>query len=239
MPYDKNSPTSIQSMFGSIASSYDKTNSLMSFRLHKRWNAELVEQVTLSTMPEGLLDLCCGTGDIAFEYLKKAEKSQKITLLDFCPEMLECAKEKAGILGLSRHSISYVQGDAHDLPLEKNSVPRITMAYGIRNVKNPSKCIQEAFRVLQPGGLFGILELTKPSHPLIKYGHSLYLKTMVPLLGKLAASNKEAYRYLCQSIHHFVAPGAMQQMMERTGFIHTRQIPLTYGIATILVGQKK
>lgn len=225
-------------MFGSIATQYDKTNAVLSFQLHRYWNSKLLHQVTDAHNPESLLDLCAGTGEIAFSYLKKSKTKKKVYLLDFCEEMLECAKAKGQNLKVATHDISYIQADAQVIPLNNESVQSATVAYGIRNIHDPSKCIKEVFRVLKPGGTFGILELTEPKNPVLRFGHKLYLKTILPLVGRALTSNKEAYEYLCNSIKSFVKPDALEAMLQEAGFTQTLKKPLAGGIATIIYGKK-
>ncbi len=238
LPYSKETPETIQSMFGNIAKDYDRGNAVLSFSMHRIWNAALVREVTQNQPHGTLLDLCAGTGDIGYQYLKKAKGKGHVILLDFCEQMLGCAQEKASELELNKEQVQFVQADAQEIPLDDNSVDAITVAYGIRNVKEPSKCIAEAFRVLRPGGTFGILELTRPHNPLMKLGHSAYLKTVLPLLGKMVASDQEAYEYLCNSIHNFISPHEMEQIMMEKGFRSTHQRPLMGGVATIVTGMK-
>jgi demethylmenaquinone methyltransferase/2-methoxy-6-polyprenyl-1,4-benzoquinol methylase len=225
-------------MFGSIAKRYDRTNAILSFQLHRFWNSQLIKEVTDAHNPESLLDICCGTGEIAFAYLKKSKQNKKIFMLDFCEEMLECAKVKGQNSSFKTHNISYIQGDAQQIPLEAKSVQSVTVAYGIRNVQDPSKCIREVFRVLKPGGTFGILELTEPTHPVLKVGHQIYLKAILPVIGRLFTSNKQAYEYLCNSIQSFVKPHELETILKDSGFVKTSQKPLAGGIATIIYGKK-
>jgi len=236
--YDKQSPESIQKMFGSIAKKYDRGNAILSMHLHKLWNAELVRQITKNHSPMTLLDLCSGTGDIAFKFLKTSKSHRTSILVDFCPEMLAHAKAKAYLLKLNHHCIKYLHADVQNLPLQENYCLCAYMAYGIRNVKDPLKCFQEVFRVLKPGGVFGILELTKPSNPLVRIGHSLYLRKVLPLIGKWISANQAAYEYLCNSIHHFVPPAQLIDLLKQAGFIKTKVKSLTFGTATILIGYK-
>lgn len=233
--YQKSNPKTIQAMFGSIAKRYDLTNSVLSFQLHRLWNARLVEEVGRNN-PQVLLDICAGTGDIAYQFLEKAKMPAEAILLDFCPEMLECAKDK--MQKHSKHKIDFIQGDAQALPFADSSVDAITIAYGIRNVNNPALCVGETFRVLREGGTLGILELTRPQNPLLRMGHTLYLKTALPVLGKIITDNKDAYQYLCNSIHHFVAPATMVEIMQQAGYGDVRAIPLLGGVATVFLGKK-
>ena len=111
--YNKNQPDSIKKMFGSIATQYDRTNAILSFQMHRWWNRQLVKM-----MPSNmniLADLCCGTGEIAQGYLRNYHSSKKAYLIDFCPQMLECARTKG--LELGRHEIDYITADVQAIPL--------------------------------------------------------------------------------------------------------------------------
>lgn len=235
--YQKDQPATIQALFDSIAADYDRTNAIMSFQLHKRWNRELVRQVAKGD-PSRILDLCCGTGDIAFEFLLKAQRGKEAVLVDFSQKMLECAKAKASRLPLQSHSLHYLQADVQDIPLPDQYTPCAVIAYGIRNVKDPSKCFREVYRVLQPGGAFGILELTRPSNFFLRIGHRLYLKTLLPLIGKWATRNQEAYQYLPSSINTFIPPQTLANQLEAAGFEVRSIKPLTGGIATLITASR-
>jgi demethylmenaquinone methyltransferase/2-methoxy-6-polyprenyl-1,4-benzoquinol methylase len=116
MNYQKDNPASIQSMFNSIAENYDRTNAILSFQLHRYWNAQLVSLLLSRKDAGSILDLCSGTGDIAFRFLAKAREPKRAIRVDFCENMLACAKEKAQRFPFSQHSISYVQADVQHLP---------------------------------------------------------------------------------------------------------------------------
>lgn len=236
--YDKNSPDTIRRMFDSIAKQYDRTNAIQSFSMHKLWNRALVEKVIAPNRPKVLLDLCCGTGEIAFGYLEKAETAVTAYMLDFSEGMLACAKSKAGRDALRKHQIHYLQADAQSVPLAASSVDCVSIAYGIRNIKEPAKCFSEAARVLKEGGVFGILELTQPSNAFLRAGHSLYLRYILPVIGKFSASNEEAYRYLCNSINSFTPPTVLAKMLNDAGFSQVEQRPLMGGIATLFLAKK-
>lgn len=241
--YDKHKPETIQSMFGSIAKSYDRTNAILSFQLHRLWNRKLI-QSTIQKNPIGnhtiLADLCCGTGTISLPWLKSQKTPHQLILVDFCEEMLTCAKEKAIKLNLDQvHSLNYLNADVQAIPLKDESVNYATMAYGIRNVQSPAKCFQEAYRILKKNGSFGILELTEPQNAFLRQGHRLYLKTALPILGKLFAKNYEAYQYLSQSIQAFVKPHELKELLQQAGFASIEIQPLTFGIATLLIAHKR
>ena len=229
--YKQSAPETSQALFASIAPHYDRANCTFSFGLHQYWNQQLIH--SLGSAPS-LLDLCAGTGEIAFGYLKKNPQAEAI-LLDFCPEMLAVAQAKGVSL---RERFEIVQGDAQAIPLSMNSVDAVSIAYGIRNVKDPEKCFQEVFRVLKPGGLFGILELTRPTAPLPKLGHRCYTRFILPFLGKLAAKNREAYKYLASSVEMFSTPSILMDSLHSLNFQNIQSKPLSFGAATLLTAIK-
>lgn len=227
--YNSTRPETIQQMFAAIASGYDRANAILSFGLHKRWNAALVRAIGKR---QSLVDLCAGTGEIALSYLKRNPHSQ-VTLLDFCPEMLEIAKEKGGSAPFTT-----LVADVQQIPLPSSSVEGLTMAYGIRNVQTPLLAFSEAYRILKSGGVYGILELTRPANRFLHLGHHLYLRTCLPLLGKVATNNRQAYDYLSKSIRHFASPHELKTTLSKVGFQKIDQINLMGGTATILLAHK-
>lgn len=235
--YTKEDPASIRQMFDRIAKNYERGNAVLSFQTYRLWNRSLMKHC-FAGEPEVILDLCAGTGDISLPYLKNRTTPCKAHILDFSPGMLSIAKEKSKKWNLSRHSLDFIEGDAHKIPLPATSVDRITVAYGIRNLKEPRLCYQEAYRVLKPGGTFGILELTRPSFTPLRLIHGLYLRLAMPLIGKFITSDKDAYRYLCESIHHFVSPAKIKEELAASGFQQIEIRPLLGGIATIILANK-
>jgi demethylmenaquinone methyltransferase/2-methoxy-6-polyprenyl-1,4-benzoquinol methylase len=236
--YSKKKPETIRTMFDNIASNYDRTNAVLSFCMHHLWNRALVKNVVAPCKPHSLVDLCAGTGEIAFRSMRAVPALEKLQLVDFSAQMLECAKHKEPECKNSRVSVSYVQANVEELPLEDSSVDCATMAYGIRNVSNPLKCLKDVYRILKPNGALGILELTEPSNKVLKAGHRFYLKNLLPHIGKWLTYDKEAYTYLCNSIHHFVKPEALKQQMQEAGFSNLHIRPLAFGIATLFIAKK-
>ncbi len=237
--YTQQKPETIRAMFSTIANNYDKTNQVISLRLHQRWNKQLIDAVApKETQFNSLLDLCAGTGEVGFSWLQKQAHPKKAILLDFCQEMLDVAKKKAENLNLKNHSIDYLQADAQFIPLPDQSVDFATIAYGIRNVKEPRLCAHEVFRVLRPGGRFGILELTEPKNPFLRFAHTFYTRKVMPVLGDLLTSNGDAYRYLASSVHLFIKPDELEHVLKLSGFKKTWRQPLMGGVAHILVAEK-
>ncbi|MCC5832004.1 MAG: bifunctional demethylmenaquinone methyltransferase/2-methoxy-6-polyprenyl-1,4-benzoquinol methylase UbiE [Chlamydiales bacterium] len=226
--YQKSAPETIRKMFSSIAENYDRANTTFTFGLHKKWNRKLIQSVGEA---HTLLDLCAGTGEIGFGFLAKYPNARAI-LLDFCPEMLAIAQSKGTPF---KGRFSLIEGDAQALPLESASVDAATISYGIRNVKEPLRCFREAARVLKPGGRFAILELTRPASPFLRLSHKAYLKFCLPILGKFAAKNIHAYRYLSKSVQEFVSPADLEELLKEAGLKPIKRISLMGGLSTILV----
>ncbi len=231
--YEKSDPNTIKLMFGAIAKRYDFVNGVLSFNLHKIWNKKLIQH-TFSQNPATFLDLCAGTGEIAYTWLKTTKTPKKGYLVDFCKEMLDCARERAP----KNHDLELIVADAQAIPLPDSSVEAVSVAYGIRNVKDPSLCFREVNRVLQPNGLFGILELTEPKNQIIAYLHRFYLTKALPFFGGLLTTNPKAYSYLSKSIQNFSKPTEIKEKLEKAGFTQVEIIPLTFGIAHIILAKK-
>lgn len=220
----------IREYFDTIAGQYDRNNAVLSLGLHKQWNRALIDAVS----PTGghLLDLCAGTGAIGLTALELPNAPSSATLVDFSHEMLAIARARAP------GNATCIEADVQHLPLEDQSFDAVTQAYGIRNVADPVQCAREVFRVLRPGGRWGILELTRPPNRLIAPFHQLYLRALVPTLGRLLSSDKQAYSYLSTSIRHFVDPQTLSIQIEKVGFKRASCRRLTLGTATLCVFEK-
>jgi len=236
--YTKNNPQTIKNLFNDIAENYETGNAVLSFQTYRLWNRALVQHIYHAQNPDVILDLCSGTGDIVLPYLKQREKPCRAHLLDFSPGMLNQARQKAKRWQLDRHSLHFMEADAQKIPLPSESVDCATVAYGIRNIQSPQRCYEETLRVLRSGGSFGILELTRPNHFLLRACHRFYLTTALPLLGKWITSNEEAYQYLCNSIHEFVRPERVAVDLKEAGFINVQVKPLLGGVATLILATK-
>lgn len=241
--YHKEKPASIRSLFDDIAPRYDVGNSLMSFHFHALWNRKLCSMLIDRSLPKEMLDLCAGTGEIAWRSLSYMQKKNLLLpqfyLADFSSEMLQIAKNRCQALPqeLQAH-FSFSQADAQELPFTDNKFDAVSIAYGIRNVQRVDKCIREVHRVLNVGGWIGIIELTRPQKKSLRIMHNLYLKTVIPLVGKWAIRNEGAYQYLCKSIQSFICPERLLEILAETGFDSLSSIPLMGGIATLFFAKK-
>lgn len=190
----------IKNLFSEVASSYDRANDFMTFKLAHGWRQKLVKLA--ETSPKGrVLDCATGTGDLALEFKEHLGENAEVIGIDFCKEMLDFAPGKA----LDRNlEVDFQLGDVLDLKFESSSFNTVSIAYGIRNVEDPKKGLEEMWRVLKPGGKLLVLE-TGEGKSLAQLPARLYTKYGIPLIGGLIGNNKGAYKYLSESSQNFPA----------------------------------
>lgn len=214
-------------MFASIAHAYDLNNRVHSMGLDVLWRRAAVKAVGAGA-GDRILDVACGTGDLSRALAKAGP--QEIIGLDFTREMLDIARVKRPEIAIDE----YIEGDAMDLPFEDDRFDVLTIAYGIRNVAEPAKAISEFKRVVRSGGRVGILEFGEPSPGLIRFGHDLYTKRIMPWTATLIARDRSgAYRYLPKSVDTFMDAGEMTAMLEDAGFAEVTHRRLTFGVCSL------
>ena len=207
MKIDK-SPETIHKMFNSVAQRYDSLNNLMSFGTHNYVKYMSIKNLDLKPH-DSVLDLCCGTGDLA-RIVKKIQPEAHVTGIDFSEKMLEIAVSKNP--NIPARQVKYIQGDVTDLPYDNNSFDFVTMGFGLRNISNAEKAVEEAYRVLRPQGCFLHLDFGKKN-----IVSKIYDKT-TPLLIRLASGNSISYSYLINSKKIFPLPEELIKDFESKGF---------------------
>ncbi len=229
----ENKETLVKRVFSSVAESYDLMNDLMSGGVHRLWKNFMVGQI--SPRPKlRILDVAGGTGDISFRMNKRFPDAQ-LTLCDINPEMLEVGKKRAAERGL-QDRIDWICGDACHLPFEDRSQDVYTISFGLRNVTDTQGAINDAYRVLSPGGQYLCLEFSTVSLPMLREAYEKYSFTIIPKIGQMVASDEEAYQYLVESIARFPDQITMENMMKTAGFERVSHINLAGGIAALHVG---
>jgi demethylmenaquinone methyltransferase / 2-methoxy-6-polyprenyl-1,4-benzoquinol methylase len=216
-------------MFDRIAGVYDLMNTAMTAGLHHRWRERAADQAELEA-GDSALDVCCGTGDLALELRRRVGPRGRVVGCDFSERMLELARRKARQEGVP--DVEFEWADALDLPYADGSFDAVTVGFGVRNLADPRRGLEEMTRVLLPGGRLVILEITQPRRPPLSVFHSLWFDRIVPFLGTLAG-DRAAYSYLPQSVRNFPSPQELAGMLDGVGLERIRWTVLAGGIIAI------
>ncbi len=229
----------IQRMFNQIAPCYDLLNHLLSLNIDKRWRRKTSQLVPPGPAESGpILDVCTGTGDLAFAYDRAAKATVPIVGVDFCHEMLVRAAKKATTAG-TNDRVQFIESDAQALPFASNTFQLASIAFGLRNITDPDQGLAEIVRVVKPGGRVAVLEFSRPRHWLFGRLYQWYFRYVLPLIGQLISRNREsAYRYLPESVLKFPDYEALAAKLTNAGLTNVKFEPLTFGIATLYVGTK-
>ncbi len=223
-------------MFDQISGRYDFLNHFLSFGADIYWRRQLIKHLPQKD-EVNLLDLATGTGDQLIAILKRAKQVKSALGIDLSTEMILQGQKK--IMGKANaHQITLMEGDAMDIDLKDETIDCITMSFGIRNVVSVDRTLKEALRVLKPGGRMLILEFSMPTSPIMRRAHRFYLRHLLPHIGGFISGNKEAYRYLNQTIETFPSGKDFCNVLEQHHFHCVRAIPLTFGVATLYIGEK-
>ncbi len=222
----------VQKMFDDISPNYDFLNHFLSLGIDIYWRKKFIRKLNIENGTK-VLDVACGTGDVCFEILK--HHSVSVIGLDLSSNMINLANQKAG--KKNQTDISFLHGDAENLPLDSRSVDYLTISYGFRNISNYEAALSEFYRVLKPGGILGILEFSKPKSKLIGSLFKLYFHQILPRIGSLF-SRSDAYRYLPESVDFFPTRHDICQKIIYSGFQRAEIHDLTFGISTIFRGFK-
>lgn len=227
----------VREMFGRIAPRYDLLNHLLSLDIDKLWRRRVAKRfrTVLHDPNARVLDLCCGTGDLAFAFRREAPEGAEIIGSDFVPEMLVRARAKAAPTGAK---VEFIEADALSLPFADASFDLVSCAFGFRNLANYQRGLQEILRVLRPGGAVAILEFAEPPGRIFGGIYRFYFRHVLPRLGGLISGNATAYSYLPSSVSKFPSPDDLRGHFERTGYVDVRYERWTGGIVTLHTGCK-
>jgi demethylmenaquinone methyltransferase/2-methoxy-6-polyprenyl-1,4-benzoquinol methylase len=219
-------------IFSSVARHYDLLNRLLSLGIDRAWRKKLAEKTWGLAR---ILDVATGTGDVAIEIAKRFPLAHVVGI-DPSTEMLKLASIKITESGLSER-IQLKEGVAEELPFPSCTFDAVTIAFGIRNTKDPLLSLKEMKRVLRKGGKVFLLEFGIPENPIIKPLYSLYLNCIVPLMGRLFGRGSE-YRYLAESIPQFPQRAEFESLMMKAGIKPQGFSELTFGTAILYTGIK-
>ena len=223
-------------MFDRIAGVYDLMNGAMTAGLHHAWRAKAVDRAEVGR-GASVLDVCCGTGDLAFELAGRVGPEGSVIGSDFSERMLDVAREKASRASERTPGVRFEWADALSLPYDDGTFDAVTVGFGVRNLADLGAGIAEMRRVVKPGGRVVILEITTPSRPPLAWFFSLWFDRLVPLIGTLAG-DREAYSYLPDSVRRFPPPRDLAALMDSRGLERVRYTVLAGGIIAIHSGRR-
>ena len=230
--YLQNKKGLVQNVFNQVFDKYDLMNDFMSLGIHRLWKKNLLNMMNASPKQK-LIDVACGTGDIAKLYLNNISEDAKITCVDPNKGMINKGKEKLKKF----RNLNWVTAPAEKLPLKKDTFDFYTISFGLRNTKNLDKTLSEAYRVLKPGGRFICLEFSKIQNSNLNLIYKNYSK-LIPSIGKLIVGEKEPYEYLIKSIENFINQDQLIDLMIKKNFKKCTYRNLSGGIVSIHSGWK-
>ena len=184
-----------------------------------------------------ILDVAAGTGDWTIALAKELGEKGHVTGFDLSPEMLAVAREKVVEAGVS-YWVTLTQGNAMELPYEDDTFDLVTIGFGLRNLPDTAKGMQELYRVLKPGGELVVLETSQPDNPVIKPFWKMYFKGVMPMMGKVFAHDKDSYDYLEKTTEEFMSFKALANLMTDTGFKTVTYQRFNFGAAAAHYGIK-
>ncbi len=224
------SPEVISGMFNRIADTYDLLNDCMTGGMHRAWKLKACRALQLQP-GDSVLDVCTGTGDLAAMLSGIVGSTGRVTGLDFSKDMLAVARTRHA----ASNAITWVEGDALNLPFEDNTFNGAIISFGLRNVASVEKALAEMVRVVKPGGRVINLDTASDCrNPLFWF----YFSTIMPLLGKLLARDEQAYSYLCRSTETFESPAEIDRIMGQSGLKNVEIQYLGLRSVALIIGQK-
>tara|TARA_B100001059_G_C17624024_1_gene470983 strand:+ start:53 stop:757 length:705 start_codon:yes stop_codon:yes gene_type:complete len=230
--YLQNKKGLVESVFDQVYNQYDLMNDFMSLGIHRLWKKDLLNMMN-PTPKQRLIDVACGTGDIANLYLKNVNKNSYVTCVDPNKGMIKKGREKLN----NFKNLKWIVANAEKLPINNNIFDFYSISFGLRNTKNLNDALSEAYRVLKPGGRYLCLEFSKIQNPNLDLIYKNYSK-LIPIIGKFVVGEREPYDYLIKSIENFVNQDQLIDLMQKSGFEKCEYRNLSGGIVSIHSGWK-
>ncbi|WP_112181182.1 MULTISPECIES: demethylmenaquinone methyltransferase [Paraliobacillus] len=225
----------VHHVFEKIYKRYDFMNSVISFNRHKSWRKNVMKTMQVEAGNQAL-DVCCGTGDWSFALADATGKSGKVIGLDFSKNMLSVAGNKLD--KKTYPQLEFVEGNAMALPFESNSFDYVTIGFGLRNVPDYKKTLEEMTRVVKPGGKVVCLETSQPTALGFRQLYYFYFRFIMPLVGKLIAKSQDEYAWLHESAKAFPGKKELKELFEEVGLKSVKVKGYTGGVAAMHLGEK-
>ncbi len=226
----------VKEMFDKISPNYDFLNRLLSLRQDTFWRTQMVRGAKL-TPDSRVMDVACGTCDVALEISSQLRGRVKIFGIDFSLGMLSLGRKK--LLHKKNSTIDLLNADGLHLPFKKEKFDAVFIAFGIRNIMDRHRAIRQFHRVLKKDGRLLVLELTTPEKGFFRHIYLGYFKKILPLIGSFFSKHTNAYSYLPESVLNFPDPVSFSKIMKEAGFKQIRFKQMTFGIVTLFVGAKR
>ncbi|MGZ3788250.1 MAG: bifunctional demethylmenaquinone methyltransferase/2-methoxy-6-polyprenyl-1,4-benzoquinol methylase UbiE [Bacteriovorax sp.] len=223
-------------IFNEIAGTYDFLNHTLSFGIDIYWRNKFLKHLPKKESINAL-DLACGTGDVPLT-LVKSPRVKKITGIDLSKGMVDIGVEKVKKKGFDK-KINLMLGDGVNIPAADSTFDITTISFGIRNFSDPQKSLHDIYRVLKKDGRVMIMEFSIPTNPIIKAVYFFYFRHFLPRIGNLISKHKDAYTYLNKSVEDFPYGEKFLALMKNAGFKNLKKESLTFGIATLYIGDKE
>ena len=234
--HKKRDARNVEQMFSRIAARYDLLNHILSLGLDILWRKRVARE-TAQINCRKILDVCTGTGDMAIELCRFWKGRTHIDGLDFSRELVQVARKKVENARL-QSLITFSEGNAESLPYQNGQFDAITITFGLRNIHNRVKALQEFYRVAKPGGCFVCLEFSRPVNPLFARLYFFYLMKLAPFVSRVLGSDPAAYQYLGNTIKDFPPPQELGTLIQSAGWKGVSYTRLAGGIVAIHQGRK-
>lgn len=235
IPEGKAKEEYVKRLFSSIAGKYDTLNQVLSLSLHHRWRKEAVRMSGV-TKGSTVLDICTGTGDLAFCFADFVGEDGKVIGTDFAQPMLDIAVSKAKMKNAT--NVSFAYADASDQPFDSDLFDCVSVAFGLRNTSDVQKAVFEMARCTKPGGYVVSLEIGRVKIPFVSALWKLFFCMLTPVIASLFRAKREAYEYLPESVQKFMSKEELTEIFSRCGLVDVVCKEMTFGAVYLHVGKK-
>ena len=221
----------VQEVFSDVAKKYDTMNDVMSLGAHRVWKSEFIDLLNIQRN-DTIIDVGSGTGDLITRILAK-NIHNPVYSVDLNAEMLKYSKKK-----FKNQNVKFIRANAEKLPFKENTFDKYIISFCLRNVTDINKALMESYRVLKPGGIFYCLEFSEPKNYIINKMYNNYKKNIIPWIGEKIAQNRDAYKYLEESISLFPNQKKLLNILKKVGFFEVKYTNMFNGIVSIHSGFK-